>query len=100
MQPRQPNRPNPRPDVAAILLGGPGQPPLDGGQHHGFGGGFLELFDDAGTAHLWQTHETYLRGEAARLGIQPEWGTDDGRLLFYAEYVQHTLQTEGKGLDE
>ena len=91
MKPRFPNAPTPRPDVAAILLGGFGSRPLDGEQHHGFGGGFLELFDDAGTARLWQLHEPYLRGEAERLGIRPEWDGGDGRLLFYAEFVKHQL---------
>jgi hypothetical protein len=101
MKPRRSSAPNPRSDVAAILLGGFGTPPLDGVKHHGFGGMFFQLYEDGdeGIARLWRDHEQYLRSEAMRYGIQPAWDTGDGTLLFYGEFVQHMLQADG-GSDE
>jgi hypothetical protein len=78
----------------AILLSGFGTPPLDGVKHHGFGGGFIDLFDDESTARLWQQHEPFLRAEAARYGIQPEFEADNGTLLFYGELVTHELRLD------
>ena len=76
------------PATAAVLLGGWCAPPLDG-LEHGFSGGFLDLYEagGAGIVRLWRTHERFLRSEAARLGIEPEFEGDGGERLYFAEHI-------------
>ena len=97
MKPRRPSAPLPRADVCAVLLSGFAAQALDGSKPHGFSGGFLDLFTDEGTAHLWQTHEAHLRALAKRHGIAPEWEGDNGAPLFYAEFIADQLN---KGMNE
>ena len=75
--------------TAGVLLSGWGAPPLGGAEQHGFAGGFIELYEpgDAGIVRLWRQHETYLRQEAARFGIKPEYETDDGQAVFFGELI-------------
>ena len=51
--------------------------------------GLFDLFmrRDTGVAELWRQHESFLRGEAERLGIMPDFEMPDGRVLFFGEFV-------------
>ena len=78
--------------IGAILLGGwCAEPP--GGASHGFGGGFLELamFSQAEFVAFWRLHETYLRQNAQRLAIEPEWDGGAAGLVFFGEYLAFEL---------
>lgn len=72
--------------TVAVLLGGWSATP----PHPVEGPPDDELFDlfqqnTAGIVRLWREHEAFLRGEARRLGIAPEW-TANGRPAFFGEH--------------
>ncbi len=51
-----------------------------------------QLFDlfmrrDTGVVALWRQHESFLRGEARRLGIEPDFEMPSGQALFFAEFA-------------
>ncbi len=51
-----------------------------------------QLFDlfmrrDTGVVALWRQHESFLRGEARRLGIEPDFEMPDSRVLFFGEFL-------------
>lgn len=79
------------PEVAAILIGGWSAQPLDGEPTKGFTPPLLDLFmgHDEGLVRLWLQHEGFLRAEAQRLGIVPDWPQvrDRGPKYFFGEYV-------------
>ncbi len=40
-----------------------------------------------GIVQLWRQHESFLRGEAERLGIEPDFEMPDSRVLFFGEFL-------------
>ncbi len=84
--------------VAVVLLGGwMAEPP--GGASPGFGQGFMELaqLSDEGIVALWLMHETYLRRNAQRLGIEPVWDGGDERAVFFGEHLAYELAQRRQG---
>jgi hypothetical protein len=78
---RNPETPNLSAATIAVVLHGWGAKAPEQSDH-GFGGGFLALYDVDGIADTWRAHEAFLRATAARWG----WGPGpDG--LFYGERV-------------
>ena len=85
---RQVEAPDLKPETVAVLLAGwSANPPPDvTAGPHGFGGGFLELYDVGGIARLWREHEAWLREQAAAWQWEPTY-TLNGVPMFYAESV-------------
>jgi hypothetical protein len=74
-------------ETVAVLLGGwCAEPPVGVPRGpHGFGGGFLELYDIGGIAKMWREHEAWLREHARVWGWEPRLVGPDGVRRFYAE---------------
>jgi hypothetical protein len=85
-QPAEPEEPPLGALVAVRLLAGWGVEPAEG---PGDSRGFLELLQGRHprVAALWRQHEPWLRAEARRRQIEPDWGPVDGPPMFYAEWV-------------
>ena len=72
--------------VAVLLKGWCAEPPEGIPRQHGFGGGFLELYNIGGIAALWHEHEGWLRAQAAEWGWEPTFTLGEVP-MFYGEYV-------------
>ena len=79
----EPDAPPLSPDVTCLLLGGYRCSPAEGSAE-GFGG-TLDLYigGDVAIAAAWREHAAYLRQEAKRRGIEPDWGPRGDQ--FFAE---------------
>ena len=77
------------PDTIAVLLDGwSATAPV--ASPHGFGGGFLQLYEanDAGILRLWTTHREALLTQAEAWGWTPRWELEDGTVGFFGDYLQ------------
>jgi len=72
------------PAVVATVLGGWGTTSSLGDDD-----GLFDLYmsRQTGVVALWAEHEAFLRAEARRLKITPDFEMPDGRVLFFAEFV-------------
>ena len=84
--------------VAVVALAGWGTEPAEGmGDRGGLFTLAMEPDRDDGFARLWRDHEPYLRAEAARRGITPEFCMDGCAPMFFAERVSRfTWQQRGE----
>ena len=90
MRPRQPAAAPLEPDVVAILLGGwLAEPPGGRERQAGFTPGTLDVFSGnlPRVAELWHQHEAFLRAEARRVGVAPEFILPGGAVGFFGEYA-------------
>ena len=73
--------------IAILLWGWGAMPPVDDGRH-GFGGGFLQLYEanDAGIIRLWTTHREALLEVAQAWDWEPS-DDIDGTAVFFGELV-------------
>ena len=74
-----------RQTIAILLWGWGAQPPVDDGRH-GFGRGFLTLYEpgDAGIVRLWTTHREALLQQAEEWDWEPSDDLD-GTAVFFGE---------------
>lgn len=96
------------PNVVATLLAGWGACGPDGWPDDRVPGYDLDGIDtddalfelmqgrDRAVIDLWQRHESYLRGEAARLGIKPMWPIAGRRRGFFGEHCLYERAVAAK----
>jgi hypothetical protein len=76
------NTPPLSPTAVCLLLGGYSCDPAEGGPG-GFGdAGDLYFGGDPAFAEAWTQHEAFLRAEAKRRGIEPEYASPRGPMFF------------------